>query len=428
MKKSIYLLILLVGTVYVTYSQQVSDSSAVDRKFALNVYLDCQGCDDDHIKNNFKIVNYVNTYQSADVYILVTSIGTGDGGTEYKVSFIGQNRFSTMIYSPIFTLPPNVSTDTERETLLRTIRVGLGPFLLDTPYKGITDLTVDAFQYDQIKVEEGKADKFNNWKFEIGGAGSFDSPKYSKNYAINGNLGITKLTDKIKFINYNEVSVLESWDSIPGDTAGIYYMSNRAISSDNLFVKSLGKKNNFGIGGTAGFLINDKSNLALKLYVGPAIEFNFFNYDIASNKYFILRYGIDYEINKYKDTTLYGMLEENLFSHYALMHYYYIYKAIKIDATISASNYLKDISLYSVGAGLSFSLNCEKPEGLVISLDFGVSYSQDQISIVKIPEDKTGYYYGQYELETGLSYNSMISFSYRFGSKNDNYVNPRFEF
>jgi hypothetical protein len=122
------------------------------------------------------------------------------------------------------------------------------------------------------------------------------------------------------------------------------------------------------------------------------------------------------------------MLQENLFSHYALMHYYYVHRAIQIDATLGASNYLKDISLYSVSAGLSFSLNCAKPEGLYISLDFGVSYSQDQISIIKNPEDKTGYYYGQYELETGLSYNSMISISYRFGSRKSNYVNPRFEF
>src|SRR5690606_21410457 len=59
------------------------------------VFLDCQthGCDNTHIRNEIRFVNWMRDRVDADVHVMVTSQSTGGGGSRYIVSMTGTRRF-----------------------------------------------------------------------------------------------------------------------------------------------------------------------------------------------------------------------------------------------------------------------------------------------------------------------------------------------
>ncbi len=64
-----------------------------DRTDAVRVFLDCPSCDENYIRTEITFVNYVRDRTAADVHVLVTTQGTGGGGIQYSLKFIGLDRF-----------------------------------------------------------------------------------------------------------------------------------------------------------------------------------------------------------------------------------------------------------------------------------------------------------------------------------------------
>ena len=62
----------------------------------LKVYLDCNNCDGDFIRDEVDIVEYVRDPAEADVHVIVTSSETGSGGLERSVALLGLGRFKGM--------------------------------------------------------------------------------------------------------------------------------------------------------------------------------------------------------------------------------------------------------------------------------------------------------------------------------------------
>ena len=60
---------------------------------ALKVFIDCDFCDIDYIREEINYVNYVRDPKEAQVHVLITSQRTGSGGREYTLSFIGRFEF-----------------------------------------------------------------------------------------------------------------------------------------------------------------------------------------------------------------------------------------------------------------------------------------------------------------------------------------------
>ena len=60
----------------------------------LRVFLDCQyECDTEYLRQNVQFVDYVRDRTVADVHVLVTTQGTGGGGSAWTLKFIGLGRF-----------------------------------------------------------------------------------------------------------------------------------------------------------------------------------------------------------------------------------------------------------------------------------------------------------------------------------------------
>ena len=67
--------------------------SAEDNIHAPNIYIDCNYCDLDYIRDEIKFVNYVIDRKVADIFVMITSETTGSNGQNYTVEFVGQNKF-----------------------------------------------------------------------------------------------------------------------------------------------------------------------------------------------------------------------------------------------------------------------------------------------------------------------------------------------
>ncbi|ASB50183.1 hypothetical protein [Alkalitalea saponilacus] len=59
----------------------------------INVFLDCPQCDINYIQQNIPFVNYVRDRGLADIHVLITIHHAGTSGSNYELSFIGQNIF-----------------------------------------------------------------------------------------------------------------------------------------------------------------------------------------------------------------------------------------------------------------------------------------------------------------------------------------------
>ena len=59
---------------------------------ALRVYLDCGLCDLDFLRTEISFVDWVRDRHDAQLYVMVSTQGTGAGGTEYTLTFIGQEK------------------------------------------------------------------------------------------------------------------------------------------------------------------------------------------------------------------------------------------------------------------------------------------------------------------------------------------------
>jgi hypothetical protein len=414
---SIFLLILV--TFDYSFSQQDDDTTSVGPKPALNIFLDCNHCDFDFIRTNFTIVNYVNDYKDADVHILITALPTGSGGSAYHIILLGQGRYKYMADTVMFDLPEDVTAEEVNAALLRKIKLGLVPYLLKSPYGEKLSLKID-----KSPVIINEEDPWKSWVFDISGSGSFSSQKTSQDFNLNGSFYLSKITPEIKIESSNNFGYYESKLRYYEDDTLVFSLNltQKDLSSRNLFVKSLG--NHCGIGGFASFGKSEYSNLDFQMILGPAVEFNLFSYEEATSKQFRILYAVLYEYTNYKKLTIYNKMNDYLFRHDLSINFMYYETWGTVSATAYGSSYINNLSQYSLGASSIAYIRLFK--GMSFNISGGIAYCQNQRSLRQQAFSTEGFLTGQWEMKKDFSYSMMIGLSYRFGSMNNNAVNPRF--
>ncbi len=416
--KFFILIVLLLLTSIKALTQ--TDSTQINKDAALNIYIDCNWCDESYFKQNLTIVNYVRDRKVADVHIIITEMETGSGGIEYAIQFIGQNRFSLLNDTLTFSLPADYTDDEERKTQLKHIKLGLVPYILKTPFAIKLDLSIE--DDDEIHEEE---DKWNHWVMELEGSGWFNGDKTYSNNNFRGGFSVRKVTEDIKFeseirMNYRrslfwfyEGDSLESTTSSLTSGYGVY----------NVFVKSIGK--HWGVGGFLNGKSGTYQNLDFQLKVKPALEYNIYKYSEATNKQLRFLYSIGYIYRDYSDTTIYNKLKESLFQHSLSINFNYVQKWGSVEGSIYASEYLHDLSLFHAGIYGGGRIRLFK--GLSFRFWGGVEFPRDQIGIIKSETSTEEILLRQFEMETNYSFWGNVGLSYTIGSIYNNVVNPRFD-
>lgn len=420
MKSLILISVFTIGLFSQLWSYDTNDSIAIDRKLALDIYLDCPVCDLNYFKENFSVVNYVREPEIADVQIQIITLTTGSGGTEYNLFFHGRKNFKNVNDTLIFSLPPDKTFDETRKTILQKIQLGLVPYLMKTAYAKYLYLLIDNI----AGVPLEKKDPWKKWMFDIYGSALFSAEKYTNNLFINTNLYISKITSNIKFesninLMYNENHI----NNYPlGDTTLSDHSYLRSYFSNNLFVKSMGE--HFGIGGMAIYRNNKIHNLDYQMRIGPAIEYNIFKYSDASNKQLRFLYFLGYEENNYCDSTIYYKMNDYLYTHNLRILFTYLKPWGYFNTSIYGSNYLNDFSFFSLGTNALANIRIVK--GLSFNFSCGINMYRDQIALRNTTSNYNDLLSKRRQIATDYSLNMNFGISFRFGSTSNNTVNPRF--
>lgn len=388
----------------------------------LNVFIDCTHCDVHYFSEYFTLGTMVNDPLSADVHVHMMALTQPSGAILSTFIIIGKNRFKNLTDTLSFNIPAEASMDEKRNIQLDKLNMGLVPFILKTSQADRIFLVIN----DEEINHKTTKDPWRNWVFDIYGMGSLSRKKTYFDKNLNFSLNINRITKKNKIeslshINYNESGIIY-FD--PDSNKHEIITCFKGFSSQNIMVKSLG--NHFGIGAMAHILNDHTSNINLRYRVGPAIEFNVYPYHKSLQKQFRFLYLLAYEQSNYYDLTIYNRLNDygvkQSFSIMAQYNQPWGY----IDAQVTVSNYLHNISMYSVSSNFMASIRIPKIKGMSVNFSCSLSMYRDRINQAKGYATLEDLFTRQKEMETDFWHNLSFGISFRFGSKSYPPANPRF--
>ena len=135
---------------------------------AVRVYLDCQSsrCDYDFFRDQMRWVNFVRDRLVSDVLLLVTSLRTGSGGSEYTITAIGQSTNRGRADTAVVFVAPNDADDVVRRQLARTFSRLLGPYAARTPLASRLTLNYAAPRTAAASPQSVQ-DPWNFWVYRV---------------------------------------------------------------------------------------------------------------------------------------------------------------------------------------------------------------------------------------------------------------------
>src|SRR6185295_925863 len=98
----------------------------------LRVFLDCNECDSEFMRQNVDFVDYVRDRTVADVHVLVTTQGTGGGGQQWTIKVIGLGRFDGQDKTMTFTTPQPATSDERRREFARNFKLAVLSYASDS--------------------------------------------------------------------------------------------------------------------------------------------------------------------------------------------------------------------------------------------------------------------------------------------------------
>ena len=90
----------------------------------VKVYLNCP-CDDDFIKQNTLLFDYVRDRTLSDIEVFVFEITNAGGGRNYSFEYKGKNDFQNMNNQISIDIPSNLTFRGPRKQLLKTFKLGM---------------------------------------------------------------------------------------------------------------------------------------------------------------------------------------------------------------------------------------------------------------------------------------------------------------
>ncbi len=401
-------------------SVHAQDRSPAAASQTLSVFLDCSGrsCDRDHFRREIAWVNWARDRNDADVHLMVTTQETGGNGWHYTLDYIGLRNFDGVDKSLSYTSEAN-DTDAEvRDGLTQTLALGLVQYVetsVVAPRLQITYRPLGA----GAPTEVDENDPWNLWMFRVSLNGNIEGEAQQSSYSISGSGSADRVTEDSK-VNLNlrgeyEHDTYETSDGSENSYASEDYSANL------LMVWSL--SNNWSVGGKANADRSTYENRDLALSGGPAIEFNFFPYSESTRRSVTLRYGLEVVSLNYAEITVEGKMDEVLPRHSLTLSSAIQQPWGDINGSIEAIQYLHELSTHRINVNGRIEYRIFRG----LNINFGGSFSRikDQFYLSAAGLDDDDIYLERLDRETDFSYDLRAGFSFVFGSKFANIVNPR---
>ncbi len=394
----------------------------------LKVFIDCRNtrCDLNYIRTEITFVDFLLDRLSADVHILITSRGTGGGGRRYEMVFFGQNRFEQLEDTITYFEKSFTTLSETREFLVQHLKLGLVPFLIKSKMTEGINVTVnkDSVSGDVPGTKPITHDPWNYWVITLRGDGNVNGEKVYTGFGYNGNFSASRVTDALK-VGFS-----------------LYGSNNRAsytFETDTSVEKFVAKTNNYGLSHSlvksidshwsAGYesILNSStfSNFRRQLYTRLAVEYNIFPYSQINDRYLAFSYGFITRFNRYYDTTIYDKLKETLFAHSLRMNLAINRRWGTMNAGMAYHNFFKNWALNSFV--INFNVNVRVTGGFSFYISSSAGLVHDQLYLAKSGATQQEVLTRIRQLKSSYYFQNRFGISYRFGSKLNNFVNPRFE-
>ena len=387
----------------------------------LRVFLDCRigGCDQEYFRTTLGWIDHVRDQKDADVHVLVTGQGTGGGGTAYTIRFIGHGQWEGQEDTVQRNLDAAETDDGRRRALAQAFALGLARFAAATPI-GATLRVAPASAAAPGSQTTAANDPWNYWVFRTNFNLNLNGEATSDFTNLNANQSVNRTTAEWK-INFNAgVSYNESaYELSSGDTFRSY---RRGWNLNNLTVKSLG--DHWSLAAKAGASRSSFNNQKLNARLAPGIEYNVFPYSESTAHELTLQWTTGINRFVYDELTIYGKTEETKWDQ-ALMTRLNLRQPFgTVSVTVEGAHYIGDPGKYRLAMFADNELRITR--GLSLRLDGSYQILHDQLYLRLGQATDEEIIARQRQLATSYRFFLAMGFTYRFGSINNNVVNPRF--
>lgn len=396
--------------------------SAADPR--LRVFLDCQnaGCDRNFFVNELGFALWTQDRLDADVHLLITRIGTGAGGGEYTLNFIGQRRFAGRVDTLVTFLPPNTTDDMRRRELARMTTIGLAPLAVRLPggERFAVRYTVPAGA-ESVPAMTAFEDPWDFWVYRTRLNASGSAESRSSSYEIQGNVNASRVTEdwKISFNAQNEYRFNRFETS---DTTERRFVL-RSVDASARVVKSLSDHWSLGVrvnGGLSEFRNQDAFGA-----VDLGAEWNYFPWREATSRQLLVAAGVGSRYFRYREETIYGLLTE----HRPVARVVIAGESRQpwgtVDASLRYTKFLHDAGIDNLG--FFGRTNIRLTRGLSLELRGEMARVNDQLYLARGDATEAEVLTRQRALATAFRLNGSVGLTFTFGSIYNSIVNPRLD-
>ncbi len=413
MKKYFFLFFFAILQIQGLLAQQTDTTDL--RNDALNIYINCYGCDMEYIKEKINFVNYVRDIKEADVIIIKTSQASGNGGDKYSLIFEGNNKFKGINDTLVYHTNADETSDEIRKKDVKYMKIGLTKYVAHSPL--VKNLEVNYLEEIETVTP---TDKWKSWVFNIDGSAYVNAESSYKSLSASSSFSANKITEKWKIENEFSYHFSQSVFKIGDQKITSITRRNNFV---NLTVRSLSEHWSAGMLSYAGN--STYTNKKLYLNSMPLVEYDIFPYSKSNIIQLRLQYGIGANYFQYYDTTIFDKTQEIVYNQRIGAAFRINKRWGFINTSLTYKNFLHDFSKNNLALSTSFHVRLFK--GLTAYVYGNYSIIHDQLFLPKENLSYEEILLRQQQIATDYSYWVMVGLSYTFGSIYNNVVNPRFD-
>ena len=397
------------------------EPAPVDRP---NVFFDCSGprCNLDYYRTEIDWVNWVRDPDASDVHVIITSLGTGSGGREFRFDYLGHGAYEGYESAVRYQAFP---TDTEREQLdgfAHALGVGLASFATSAGFRDIVSLisvTPRDVTGERVVARSEVEDRWDLWVFRINGSGEFDGESTRRRVQSSGSFSVSRVTPTWKVrtnvrTSYNRLLV-ELDDGDFSDTRIDWNFNQTAVYA---------LADHWSTGMQLQSARTTRFNQRVRVELTPVIEYSFFPYEEATRRSMTASYRIGAAYREYFETTIFDEDEETRAEHSFEMDFSQRQDWGDAGVTLQGSQFLHDTSLYNIS--LRGDIDYRVVRGFSINARGSIRRVEDQIYLSGKGVTDEEALLALRLRATSYDYNLRLGFSFQFGSLFNNVVNNRF--
>lgn len=395
------------------------DASPPPVPATVKVFVDCMGarCDSEYIRTEVAFVDHVRDREVADVHVLVTQQGTA-AGAQLTLQFIGRGAFLGMNATLHHAWAQADTNDAIRAGLVRTIKVGLVPYLAQTALRNRIDVAVASPQPADVQVRTGR-DPWNAWVFRAQANGRVDGESSSSSSAFSGAVSANRVTHDWKLSLSTSGSYRENrYDLEDGET---YRSISRGYGMSGLLVKSLTGHWSAGLRAAASSSTYLNQRLAVRL--APAVEYDILPYSDSTRRKLTVQYAVGADYFRYEKETIFDKTSERKMDNAVVVALDLRRPWGSMSTGVEVGSYLSDFKKRRLE--VSGDANVRLVKGLALTIWGSSAVIRDQIYLPKGEATAEEILVRQRQLATSYRYTLSVGFSYTFGSIYTNVVNPR---